>query len=97
MTVLPANTSVDSVGPAPGPPALCTPQDYEECFMSMVNNSTFQNVAARMFTGNTAYNGSAKLCLDKQQAREAGDGEDCALDLHDVIQGACYLNYFTMW
>lgn len=57
----------------------------------------FQNVAARMLVGHYAYDGSVKLCLDKQLAREAEGGEDCEADLKDVIQGACNLNFVTMW
>eukprot|EP00903_Cladosiphon_okamuranus_P018398 g16922.t1 len=65
--------------------------DYKECFMKMVDNSKFQNIAARMLTGHYAYEDSAKLCLDKQQAHG-----DCGSDLGDVIQGACNVNFVTM-
>lgn len=65
--------------------------------MTMVDDSTFQNIAARMLIGHYAYQGSTKLCLDKQQALEAGGGGDCAADLRDVIQGACNVNFVTMW
>ena len=73
------------------------PQDYEKCFTEMVNDSTFQNVAARMLTGYYAYNGSAKLCMDKGHSRKAEGGDDCAADLEDVIKGACNLNFVSMW
>eukprot|EP00752_Nemacystus_decipiens_P005402 g4898.t1 len=70
--------------------------DYEECFTNMVDDPTFQNIAARMLTGHDAYDGSAELCLDKQQTREGGGGHDCAADLEDVIRGACNLNFVAM-
>lgn len=76
------------------PPAL---QDYENCFMTMVDDSTFQNIAARMVTGHYAYQGSVKLCLDKQKAREVDGGDDCMADLKEVLEGACNLNFVTMW
>eukprot|EP00903_Cladosiphon_okamuranus_P008206 g7901.t1 len=70
--------------------------DYENCFTEMVDDSNYQNIAARMLTGHYAYEGSAELCLDKQQAREADGGDYCAADLGDVIQGACNVNFVTM-
>ena len=74
------------------------PQDYEECFMMMADDSAFQNIAARMFTGHYAYDGSVKLCLDKQQqTSHVNGGRECSADLEDVIQGACNLNFITMW
>ena len=66
--------------------------------MTMVDDSAFQNIAARMLTGHYAYDGSVKLCLDKQQQISQADGDrQCAADLEDVIQGACNLNFVTMW
>lgn len=65
--------------------------------MSMVNDPTFQNVAGRMLTGHYAYKRSVRLCLDKQQASDTEGWQECTADLHDVIQGACFLNFVTMW
>lgn len=65
--------------------------------MTMVDDPAFENIAARMLTGHFAYEGSVKLCLDKQQDQEATGGDDCNADLGDVIQGACSVNFVAMW
>ena len=66
--------------------------------MTMVEDSAFQNVAARMLTGHYAYYGSAKLCLDKRHETSQADGDrECSADLEGVIQGACNLHFVTMW
>lgn len=55
----------------------------------MVHNPIFQNVASRMFSGNSAYDGDVRLCLH--------EGPECDVTLPLVVRGACSLNFITMW
>ncbi|CAN0357361.1 unnamed protein product [Ectocarpus sp. 6 AP-2014] len=82
------------------PPGSCPseglmyPADYESCFEEMMNTTKFQNVAARMVSGHDAYEGSVKLCMNKDQ--DVGGEAACAEDLESVIKRACNLNFVTM-
>lgn len=55
----------------------------------MVHTPIFQNVASRMFSGNSAYDGDVRLCLN--------EGPECDVTLPLVVRGACSLNFITMW
>lgn len=65
------------------------PQNYEECFLEMARDRTFQNVASKMLTGHYAYD-DTHFCVD--QGTEA-----CAENMESVLRGACNLNFITMW
>ncbi|CAN0194624.1 unnamed protein product [Pylaiella littoralis] len=67
---------------------------YKGCFTTMTTSPAFQNVMAKMFTGQYAYEGATTLCLDKQQGSEGGG--ECSVDLEAAIQGACNLNFVAM-
>lgn len=63
-------------------------QDYVECFRTMVDMPAYQNVAARMFTGNFAYAASKTLCVKGEPG--------CLFTLDMAIKNACNFNFITM-
>lgn len=63
-------------------------QEYEKCFREMVASPHYQNVAARMFTGGSAYNGTVNVCL------ESAPG--CTTTLEMAIDTACGLNFIAL-
>lgn len=78
---------------------LARVQDYKNCFKEMVYNPKFQNVASRMLSGKSAYDGTTRLCLD-QQAKGGGSDvvheEVCRNDMRFIISSACSLNFVTL-